>query len=78
MLGLFTVTQVFFREFDRIFQNTYFTERLSLAASKIHKFLTSFMKLILEMKLLFNLNMFKANNKDTRTTLIDLAPVLLL
>ena len=78
MLGLFTVTQVFFREFDRIFQNTYFTERLSLAASKIHKFLTSFIKLILEMKLLFNLNMFKANNKDTRTTLIDLAPVLLL
>ena len=36
------------------------------------------MKLILEMKLLFNLNMFKANNKDTRTTLIDLALVLLL
>ena len=78
MLGLFTVTQVFFREFDQIFQNTYFTERLSLAASKIHKFLTSFMKLILEMKLLFNLNMFKVNNKDTRTTSIDLAPVLLL
>ena len=78
MLGLFTVTQVFFREFDHIFQNTYFTERLSLAASKIHKFPTSFMKLILEMKLLFNLNMFKVNNKDTRTTSIDLAPVLLL
>ena len=76
-----------------MFQITYFTERLSAAASKIHKFLTSFIKLVLEMKLLLDFtvlksyvgisyepaqNMFKVNNKDTRTTSIDLATVSIL
>ena len=81
---------MFFKEFDHKFQNTYFTERLSVAASKIHKFLTSLMKLPLEMKLLLDFtvlkssvgisyepaqNMFKVNNKDIKTTSIDLPPV---
>ena len=61
-----------------------------MAASEIHKFLPSFMKLVLEMKLLLDFTvfksyvgisyepvqiMFKVNNKDTRATSIDLAPV---
>ena len=45
---------MFFKKFDYRFPNTYFTERLSVAASKIHKFLTSFMKLVTEMKLLLD------------------------
>ena len=90
ILGLLPVTllkktssRVLFKEFDHKFRNTYFTERLSVAASKIHKFLTSFMKLVLEIKLLLDFtvlkssvgisyesaqNMFKVNNKDTRAT----------
>ena len=55
ILGLLTVIllkktplQVCFQEFDHGFQNTYFTERFLMAASKIHKFLTSFMKSILQ------------------------------
>ena len=90
ILGLLLVTllkktssRVLFKEFDHKFRNTYFTERLSVAASKIHKFLTSFMKLVLEIKLLLDFtvlkssvgisyesaqNMFKVNNKDTRAT----------
>ena len=47
ILGLLPVTllkkphsQVLFKEPDHRFQNIYFTERLSVAASKIHKFLT--------------------------------------
>ena len=90
ILGLLLVTllkktssRVLFKEFDHKFRNTYFTERLSVAASKIHKFLTSFMKLVLEIKLLLDFtvlkssvgisyesaqNMFKVNNKDTRVT----------
>ena len=83
----------FFKEFDHRFQNTYFTECLSVAASKIYKFLTSFMKLVLEMKLLLDFtvlksyvgisykpaqNMLKVNNKDTRMTSIDFAPVSIL
>ena len=94
-----TPSQVFFKEFDHRLQSTYFTECFSVAAPKIHKFLTSFMKLVLEItiraivmvgKLLLDFtvlksyveisykpakNMFKVNNKDTRTTSIDLAPV---
>ena len=61
-----------------------------MAASKIHRFLTSFMKLVLEMKLLLDFtvlksyvgisdkpaqNMFKVNNKDTRMTSTDITPV---
>ena len=61
-----------------------------MAASKIHKFLSSFMKLELDMKLLLDFtvlksyvgisyepaqNMFKVNNKDTRMTSVYLAPV---
>ena len=90
ILGLLLVTllkktssRVLFKEFDHKFRSTYFTERLSVAASKIHKFLTSFMKLVLEIKLLLDFtvlkssvgisyesaqNMFKVNNKDTRAT----------
>ena len=90
ILGLLPVTllkktssRVLFKEFDHKFRNTYFTERLSVAASKIHKFLTSFMKLVLEIKLLLDFtvlkssvgisyesaqNMFKVNNKDTGAT----------
>ena len=90
ILGLLPVTllkkpssRVLFKEFDHKFRNTYFTERLSVAASKIHKVLTSFMKLVLEIKLLLDFtvlkssvgisyesaqNMFKVNNKDTRAT----------
>ena len=90
ILGLLLVTllkktssRVLFKEFDHKLRNTYFTERLSVAASKIHKFLTSFMKLVLEIKLLLDFtvlkssvgisyesaqNMFKVNNKDTRAT----------
>ena len=90
ILGLLLVTllkktssRVLFKEFDHKFRNTYFTERLSVAASKIHKFLTSFMKLVFEIKLLLDFtvlkssvgisyesaqNMFKVNNKDTRAT----------
>ena len=90
ILGLLLVTllkktssRVLFKEFDHKFRNTYFTERLSVAASKIHKFLTSFMKLVLEIKLLLDFtvlkssvgisyesaqNMFKVNNKDTGAT----------
>ena len=64
-----------------------------MAASEIHKFLPSFMKLVLEMKLLLDFTlfkscvgisyepvqiMFKVNNGDTRATSIDLAPVSLL
>ena len=101
ILGLLPVTllkkrtpsQVFFKEFNHRFQNTYFTDGLSVAAPKIHKFLISFMKLILEMKLLLDFtvlksyvgisyepaqNMFKVNNKDTRKTSIDLVPVSIL
>ena len=61
-----------------------------MAASKIHKFLTSLMKLLLEMKVLLDFttlkssvgisykpaqNMFKVNNKDIKMTSIDLPPV---
>ena len=55
ILGLLTVIllkktplQVCFQEFDHRFQNTYFTECFLMAASKIHKFLTSFMKSVLQ------------------------------
>ena len=55
ILGLLTVIllkktplQVCFQEFDHRFQNTYFTERFLMAGSKIHKFLTSFMKSVLQ------------------------------
>ena len=80
-------------EFDQRSQIAYVTERLSVAASNIHKFFTSFMKLALEMKLLLDLivlkryveisnepaqNIFKVNNKDTRTTSVDLTPVSIL
>ena len=81
------------KEFDHRFQSTDFTEHLSMAASEIHKFLPSFMKLVLEMKLLLDFTVFKScvgisyepvqiifkvNNGDTRATSIDLAPVSLL
>ena len=64
-----------------------------MAGSKIHKFLTSFKKSVLEMKLLLNFtvlksyigisyepsqNMFIVNNKDNRMTLIDFAAVSIL
>ena len=52
---------MFFKEFDHRFQNTYFTERLSVAASKIHKFHTSLMKLLLEMKLLLDFTVLKSS-----------------
>ena len=52
-----TPTEFFF---NHRFQNTYFTQCLSVAASKIHKFLTSFMKLALEMKLLLDFTVLKS------------------
>ena len=44
--------QVFFQEFDNRFENTSFMEHFLVAASKIHKFLISFIKLVL--KIIFN------------------------
>ena len=66
MFLLFPVTllkkppsQVFFKQFDHRFENSYITERLSVAASNIHKFFTYFTKLVLEMKLLLDLTVLK-------------------
>ena len=71
----------------------YLSIYFSVAASKIHKFPTSFMKLALEIKLLLEFtvlktyigicykaaqNIFKVNNKDTRTASIGLAPASIL
>ena len=52
-------SQVFFKQFDHRFENSYITELLSVAASNIHKFFTSFTKLVLEMKLLLDLTVLK-------------------
>ena len=65
---------MFFKEFDYRFQNTYFTERLSVAASKIHKFLTSFTKLVLFWKVMLELptNLHKICSKLTINALVSI------